>query len=199
MIEFGVIAVHNIFNGVKCTIKKIYRNKCMSYLPSSAISLFVRSDKVFAGSTFRSCLTFTAFRDSLTPLLEFSEISLSLLSSKATRLSMETNKTNKITKQQIMHTIAPKCMKERNPSVSKLRFATFRSLFNSCSIWTKWIQTPTLVNSAKIDDTMWMRRQWCLLFAENGPVVMIREYYVLNITCRTAFVSRVIEKLFLLV
>ena len=141
MIEFGVIEVHNIFNGVKCTINQIYQNKCVSYLLSSAISLFVRSDKVSAGSKFRLCLTCTALRDSLTPFLEFWEISLSLLSSKATRLSMETSKTNKITKQQIMHTIAPKCTKERNPLVSKLRFAGFCSLFNSCSIWAKWIQT----------------------------------------------------------
>ena len=195
MIEFGVVAVHNIFNGVRCTINQIYQNKCMSYLLSSAISLFVRSDKVFAGSTFRSCLTCTAFRDSLTPFLEFWEISLSLLSSNATRLSMETSKTNRMTKQQIMHTIAPKCTKERNPFVSKLRFAGFCSLFNSCFIWAKWIQTLTLVNSAKIYDKMCIRRQWCFVCAMNGPAVMIREHYVLNITCRTAFISRVIEKL----
>ena len=55
----------------KCTINQIYLNKCMSYLLSSAISLFVRSDKVFAGSTSRLCLTCTALRDSLTPFLEF--------------------------------------------------------------------------------------------------------------------------------
>lgn len=128
------MAVHDIFNGVRYSINQIHLNKCMSYLLSSAISLFVRSDRIVVGLTFRSRLTCAALRGSLTPFLEFSEISLSLLSSKATRLSMETSKTNRMTKQEIMHTIAPKCTKERNPSNIKLRFAGLCSLFNSCSI-----------------------------------------------------------------
>lgn len=150
---------HCIFSGIRCTINQIYLNKYVFYLLSSAISLFVRPDKVVVGLAFRSCLTCTALRDSLTPFLEFSEISLSLLSSKATRLSMETSETNRMTKQEIMHTIAPKYTKERNPSVTKLRFAGFRSVLNSCSIWAKWIQTPNLVYSAKICGKTWTRRQ----------------------------------------
>lgn len=111
----------------------------MSYLLSSELSLFVRADKVDVGLAFRSCLTCKA--PSLTPFLESSEISLNLLSSKVTRLSMAVSETNRMTKQEIMHTIAMNCAKEQKPSDINLRFRGFRSLVDSCSIWAEWIQT----------------------------------------------------------
>ena len=162
----------------------------MSYLLSSEISLFVRADKVDVGLAFRSCLTCKA--SSLTPFLEFSEISLSLLSSKVTRLSMAVSETNRMTKQEIMHTIAMKCAKEQTPFDINLRFPGFRSLVDSCSIWAVWIQTPgfgSVFSKRLVRNVNPMTLMLLFVFMESGPSVT-------DITCRTAFISRVIPKLF---
>ena len=108
-------------------------------LPSSAIILFVRSAKVVAGLAFRSCRTCTALEDSSASFLDrtclsSSEILLSLLSTKDSRLCMDTSDTNSTKMQETMLKIATKYTNERNRFEVK-HFAGFRSLLISCSIW----------------------------------------------------------------
>ena len=110
-------------------------------LPSSAIILLVRSAKVVVGLAFRSCRTCTALEDTLASLLDrtclsSSEISLSSLSTKDSRLCMDLSDTNSTKMQESILTIATKYTNERNRFKLK-HFADFRSLLISCSIWVK--------------------------------------------------------------
>ena len=107
-------------------------------LPSSAIILFVRSAKVAVGLAFRSCRTCIALEDSLASFLDrtslsSSEISLSLLSTKDSRLCMDTSDTKSTKMQESMLKVATKYTNERNRFEVK-HFAG-RSLIISCSIW----------------------------------------------------------------
>ena len=114
----------------------------MSYLPSRAISLLVRSDKLVVGLTFPLCLSeLTDFSASISDRMVFNsfEISSSLLSN---RLSIDASETNRTTKHVITHAITTKYTKKRNRSNVKL-FNGFRSLLNSCSILAKRIEAST--------------------------------------------------------
>ena len=110
-------------------------------LPSSAIILLVRSAKVVVGLAFRTCRTCTALEDSLASLsdricLSSSEISLSLPSTRDSRLCTDTSDTNSTKMQESMLKIATKNTNERNRFEVK-HFAGFRSLLICCSIWVK--------------------------------------------------------------